>query len=62
MYGFAVFKNQVCQENSCGNYCPLCFMDTRLSMLPVNNYTNDLTQGERQNKQYTNKYIIVYIL
>lgn len=40
----------------------LCFMDTRLWMLPVNKYTNDLTLGERQNKQYTNKYIIVYIL
>lgn len=30
-------------------------------MLPVNRYTDDPTLGERQNKQYTNKYIVVYI-
>lgn len=29
-------------------------------MLPVK-YTDDPTLGERQNKQYTNKYIVVYI-
>lgn len=39
----------------------LCFMVTNLCMLPVNKYTDDPTLGERQNKQYTNKYIVVYI-
>lgn len=53
-------KNLTCHGNSCGNYCTLCFMVTKLCMLPVK-YTDDPTLGERQNKQYTNKYIVVYI-
>ncbi len=39
----------------------LRFMVTNLCMLPVNKYTDDPTLGERHNKQYTNKYIVVYI-
>ncbi len=39
----------------------LRFMVTHLCMLPVNKYRDDPTLGERHNKQYTNKYIVVYI-
>lgn len=48
----------MCHENSYGNYCTPCCMVTRLRMLPIN---TQMTLGERQNKQYANKYIVVYI-